>query len=78
MYFGKDDDLDENDSFVKNYLMNKGWIERESKGFDYGDVVGVSEDENELEEQDRWIVVLGSRRVLGIRCWVIRGLPRVL
>lgn len=53
-YFGKDDDLDENDRFLKNYLMNRGWIERESKGFDYGDVVGVSEDEEELEEQERF------------------------
>lgn len=52
-YFGKDDDLDENDRFLKNYLMNKGWIERENKGFDYGDV-GVSEDEEELEEQERY------------------------
>lgn len=53
-YFGKDDDLDENDRFLKNYLMNKGWIERENTGFDYGDVVGVSEDEEELEEQERY------------------------
>eukprot|EP00252_Welwitschia_mirabilis_P011719 TRINITY_DN2609_c0_g1_i1.p1 TRINITY_DN2609_c0_g1~~TRINITY_DN2609_c0_g1_i1.p1 ORF type:complete len:702 (-),score=222.67 TRINITY_DN2609_c0_g1_i1:327-2432(-) len=53
-YFGRDDDLDENERFLKNYLLNKGWIDRDNKGSSYEDIVGVSEDEEELENQDRF------------------------
>ncbi|GLJ45250.1 hypothetical protein SUGI_0952470 [Cryptomeria japonica] len=53
-YFGKDNDLDDNERFLKSYLLNKGWIDREEKGsLGYGDV-GISEDEEELEKQDRF------------------------
>lgn len=52
-YFGKkDDDLDENEKFLKEFFLNEGWIDKERNCvFFYRDIVGeVSEDEVYLEE----------------------------
>lgn len=56
-YFGKkDDDLDENEKFLKEFFLNEGWIDKERNRVpSYRDIVGeVSEDEAHLEEQDKY------------------------
>lgn len=55
-YFGKDDDLDANDKFLKEYILNQGWMDRDRDRVpSYKEVVGeVSEDEVYLEEQDKY------------------------
>ncbi|XP_024529781.1 protein kri1 [Selaginella moellendorffii] len=62
-YFGKDDDLDEKDRFLKNYLQNQGWIDKnKDKLPSYEDVIGeVSEEEEELDDQDRYESLLNFR-----------------
>ena len=55
-YFGKEDDLDEQDRFLKNYLLNQGWMDKDRDRIpSYKEVVGeVSEDEAYLEDQDKY------------------------
>ncbi|XP_059641494.1 uncharacterized protein LOC132283548 [Cornus florida] len=52
-YFGDDDKLDENEKFLKDYFRNKMWVD-ESKGENplVEDVLGISDDEEEIEKQD--------------------------
>lgn len=52
-YFGQDDNLDENELFLKDYFRNKMWLDNDKgdKGLD--DVVsGFLEDEEEIEKQE--------------------------
>lgn len=55
-YFGKDDHLDENDKFLKDFLLKKSWVDEDANRIpSYEDIVGdVIEDEEELEKQDRF------------------------
>lgn len=56
-YFGKkDDDLDANEKFLKDFFLNEGWIDKERNRVpSYRDIVGeASEDEDHLEEQDKY------------------------
>lgn len=55
-YFGKDDNLDENDKFLKDYLLKKSWIDEDAGRIpSYEEIVGeVIEDEEELEKQDKF------------------------
>ncbi|KAA8538509.1 hypothetical protein F0562_028120 [Nyssa sinensis] len=54
-YFGEDDNLDENEKFLKDYFRNKMWID-DTKGDkrldDEG--FGFSEDEDEIEKQEAY------------------------
>lgn len=55
-YFGKDDELDDNEKFLKTFLLNQGWIDTEKNRIpSYKEVVvEVSEDEAILEDQDKY------------------------
>ncbi|MCO5607310.1 hypothetical protein L7F22_061503 [Adiantum nelumboides] len=55
-YFGKDDNLDENDKFLKDYLLTKGWVDEDEERIpSYEEIVGeVIQDKEELEAQDRF------------------------
>ncbi|KAL4203277.1 hypothetical protein AMTRI_Chr01g127090 [Amborella trichopoda] len=54
-YFGEDDDLDENEMFLKNYLLNNGWVDKNKENkSSHEELFGISEDEEELDEQDRY------------------------
>eukprot|EP00249_Psilotum_nudum_P021202 c28017_g1_i1 orf=39-2042(+) len=55
-YFGRDDNLDEEEKFLKTYLRNQSWIDRDHDRIpSYDDIVGnVSEEEEELDRQDRF------------------------
>ncbi|XP_020113816.1 protein KRI1 homolog [Ananas comosus] len=53
--FGKDDDLSENEKFLKEYLLNRMWVDKDKEqkpSFD--DACGISEDEDELDKQDEY------------------------
>ncbi|GAB2287140.1 hypothetical protein Dimus_021526 [Dionaea muscipula] len=52
-YFGDDEKLDENEMFLKDFFKNKMWVDHDEgkEGID-GDLIGVSEDEEELEKQE--------------------------
>ncbi|XAR57661.1 hypothetical protein NMG60_11025901 [Bertholletia excelsa] len=52
-YFGKDDNLDENEMFLKDYFRNKMWLDEgeSEKGLDEADL-DFSEDEEEIEKQE--------------------------
>ncbi|XP_057504913.1 protein kri1 [Actinidia eriantha] len=51
-YFGKDDNLDENEMFLKEYFRNRMWVaEARGKALDE-EVLGFSEDEEEIEKQE--------------------------
>ncbi|KAG1338268.1 protein KRI1 [Cocos nucifera] len=51
-YFGKDDELNEDDLFLKNYFLQRSWIEKaEDKKPSFEDI-DVLEDEDELDKQD--------------------------
>lgn len=52
-YFGKDDELDENAIFLKEYFSNKMWIDREKDRKAIGEELDVvSEDEEAIEDQE--------------------------
>ncbi|KAF8397333.1 hypothetical protein HHK36_016246 [Tetracentron sinense] len=55
-YFGADQKLDENEMFLKNFFLNKMWIDKEDKveKSSQGDLFGVSEDEEEIEKQEKY------------------------
>ncbi|GFY96658.1 KRR1 family protein [Actinidia rufa] len=51
-YFGKDDNLDENEMFLKEYFRNRMWVaEARGNALDE-EVLGFSEDEEEIEKQE--------------------------
>ncbi|WOL10342.1 hypothetical protein Cni_G19097 [Canna indica] len=71
-YFGKDDDLSDNEKFLKEYLRNRMWIGEDKDKKPSNDVFDISEDEDELEKQDRYEAEYnfrfeegGTDRVLG-------------
>eukprot|EP00850_Spirogloea_muscicola_P007839 SM000040S14851 [mRNA] locus=s40:754270:767547:+ [translate_table: standard] len=55
-YFGSAEQLDHGERFLKNFLLNKGWMERDRDRVpSYEDVIGeVDEEEEELEAQERF------------------------
>ncbi|XP_020247867.1 protein KRI1 homolog [Asparagus officinalis] len=53
-YFGEDDNLNKDDMFLKNYLLNKMWVDKEKEKKLILEDIGVSEDEDELEKQDKY------------------------
>ncbi|KAK1278948.1 hypothetical protein QJS04_geneDACA003531 [Acorus gramineus] len=54
-YFGEDENLNENERFLKSFLVNKMWVDKE-KGRRPAEeeVLEVSEDEEELEKQEKY------------------------
>lgn len=54
-YFGEDNE-NENFKFLKSYFMNKMWIDknRETLDVDEDELVGISEDEREIERQEEY------------------------
>ncbi|XP_020578547.1 protein KRI1 homolog [Phalaenopsis equestris] len=52
-FFGEDKDLTEDEMFLKNYCLNKMWVNKERDKETYDDI-GVSEDEDELEKQEQY------------------------
>ncbi|XP_078446663.1 KRR1 family protein [Wolffia australiana] len=81
--FGEDEGLDENEAFLKNFFLNKMWLDGEkSKGPVDEDLMAVSEEEDELERQDKYEAEFNFRyqegagdRVLG-HSRVIEGTVR--
>ncbi|KAJ0961214.1 hypothetical protein J5N97_000808 [Dioscorea zingiberensis] len=53
-YFGDDEKLNENEMFLKNFFREKMWVDKEKNKKPIFDDIGVSEDEDELEKQDRY------------------------
>ncbi|XP_008792541.2 protein KRI1 homolog [Phoenix dactylifera] len=53
-YFGKDDGSNEDDLFLKNYFLQRSWIEKDENKKPSFDDIDVSEDEDELHKQDRY------------------------
>lgn len=53
-YFGEDGNLNEDDMFLKNYLLKKMWVNKEKDKKPVFDDIGVSEDEDELDKQDQY------------------------
>eukprot|EP00850_Spirogloea_muscicola_P012152 SM000077S21626 [mRNA] locus=s77:503682:512513:- [translate_table: standard] len=55
-YFGSAEQLDHGERFLKDFLLNKGWMERDRDRVpSYEDVIGeVDEEEEELEAQERY------------------------
>ncbi|KAK7246155.1 hypothetical protein RIF29_41015 [Crotalaria pallida] len=55
-YFGGDVELNENSRFLKNYFMNKMWIDKSGKSFNVGEeeLQEISEDEMEIEKQEEY------------------------
>ncbi|RAL39019.1 hypothetical protein DM860_011505 [Cuscuta australis] len=53
-YFGKDDKLDENDRYLKDFFRNKMWLHKDDKGGKVEDdkELILSEDEEALEKQE--------------------------
>lgn len=72
-YFGEDGNLNENEMFLKSYLLNKMWIDKDKpKKLSQEELQGFSEEEEELDEQDKYEVEYNFRfeegagdRVLG-------------
>jgi protein KRI1 len=79
-YFGKkDDDLDANERFLKDFFLNEGWIDKDRNRVpSYRDVVGeVSEDEAHLEETDKYEAEFNFRFQENAGAQVL-GNPRVV
>ncbi|XP_008786756.3 protein KRI1 homolog [Phoenix dactylifera] len=53
-YFGKDDELNEDDLFLKNYFLQRPWATQDKDNKRPFDDIDVSEDEDELDKQDRY------------------------
>ncbi|PKA48862.1 hypothetical protein AXF42_Ash016378 [Apostasia shenzhenica] len=52
-FFGEDGDLTEDNMFLKNYLRNRMWVDHEEDRRPFDDI-RFSEDEDELEKQDKY------------------------
>jgi len=78
-YFGKDDELDDNEKFLKTFLLNQGWIDTEKNRIpSYNEVVvEVSEDEAILEDQDKYEASYNFRFEEGMGSQVM-GNPRMV
>ncbi|BBN11576.1 protein KRI1 [Marchantia polymorpha subsp. ruderalis] len=80
-YFGRDDDLDDNDKFLKEYLLNKGWVDQDQKTSrfpSYGeDTELLSEDEDELEKQEEYEADYNFRYEQGDNTYV-KGHSRII
>lgn len=72
-YFGRDDSLDENEKFLKDYLLNKSWIDEDRDRIpSYDEIVGdVEEDEEELQKQDRFEAEYNFRFEEGVSSQVL-------
>uniref|UniRef100_A0A1D1Z208 RING-type E3 ubiquitin transferase n=1 Tax=Anthurium amnicola TaxID=1678845 RepID=A0A1D1Z208_9ARAE len=72
-YFGADANLDENEMFLKNFFLNKMWVDNDKDQKAWNEeILAVSEEEDELDEQDKYEAVYNFRyeeapsdRVLG-------------
>ncbi|KAJ4970149.1 hypothetical protein NE237_003248 [Protea cynaroides] len=55
-YFGEDENLDDKQMFLKNFFLNKMWVDKDKKSLKPSgpDVYGVSEDEEEIEKQEKY------------------------
>ncbi|OIV95991.1 hypothetical protein TanjilG_27095 [Lupinus angustifolius] len=55
-YFGGDVELNENSKFLKNYFMNKMWLDKNVDNLNVGeeDLEEISEDEMEIERQEEY------------------------
>ncbi|CAA6657007.1 unnamed protein product [Spirodela intermedia] len=54
-FFGEDENLDENEVFLKNFFLNKMWLDRDkAKEPVDEDPLAVSEDEDQLEKQEKY------------------------
>ncbi|KAG4959548.1 hypothetical protein JHK87_036181 [Glycine soja] len=55
-YFGGDAESNENSKFLRNYFMNKMWIDKSGKNLKVGEgeLEDISEDEMELERQEEY------------------------
>ncbi|KAL3694447.1 hypothetical protein R1sor_008098 [Riccia sorocarpa] len=82
-YFGKDDDLDDNDRFLKEYLVNKGWVDEDLNqggkfpGFDRENEL-LSEDEEALEQQDEYEADYNFRFEQGDDNTFVKGHSRIM
>ncbi|KAL2645524.1 hypothetical protein R1flu_013111 [Riccia fluitans] len=78
-YFGRDNDLDENDRFLKEYLLNKGWIDDDQKqsNFPRIDQELLSEDEEALDKQDQYEADYNFRFEQGDNTYV-KGHSRII
>ncbi|CAM6105228.1 unnamed protein product [Calypogeia fissa] len=81
-YFGKDDDLDDNDRFLKEYLLNKGWIDADQKEPTYptyhDDAEDISEDEEALDKQDQFEKDYNFRFQDGADNTYVKGHSRII
>ena len=55
-YFGGDAESNENSKFLRNYFMNKMWIDKSGKNLKVGEgeLEDISEDEMDLERQEEY------------------------
>ncbi|KAJ6806415.1 protein KRI1-like protein [Iris pallida] len=53
-FFGDDGNLDEGEKFLKNYLRNQMWVDKEKDNRAVLDDIDVSDDEEALEEQEKY------------------------
>lgn len=54
-YFGNNDDLSENEKFLKEYLRNRMWIDEEKdKKPSFSGLFDISDEEDELDKQDKY------------------------
>ncbi|KAG1365538.1 putative protein KRI1 [Cocos nucifera] len=53
-YFGKDDGLNDDDLILKNYFLQRSWAMKDKEEKPSFDDIDVSEDEAELDKQDRY------------------------
>ncbi|CAL0301026.1 unnamed protein product [Lupinus luteus] len=55
-YFGGNVELNENSKFLKNYFMNKMWLDKNGDNLNVGeeDLQEISEDEMEIEKQEEY------------------------
>lgn len=51
-YFGTDGPLNEDDKFLRHYVLNKGWVDADTEGVPaYEEIVGAHDDEDEAYDE---------------------------
>ena len=50
--FGDDEKLDENEKFLKNYILHRPYLEPVANKFLLDDITEVSEEESKIERQE--------------------------
>lgn len=77
-WFSLKDDMNEDDKFLINYVLNRGWIEKTASNKKQSEPVSLEDDEQDLEKTDQFEFNHNFRFEAGTEAIKIPSFPRVI